>query len=128
AGREIKDKKGKFNVTLEPAGGKLIGIYPTNIEGISVQAPETASRGQEVTLNIKIIGAQGKPLEALLPVRVSIKTPEGKESEYSDYYVVENGRLDISFIPAVNDMTGKWKIEVEELSSGISNKLGFVVE
>ena len=63
-----------------------------------------------------------------MPVRVSIKTPSGKESEYSDYYVAENGRLDISFVPAVNDMAGKWEIEAKELSSGKSSKEYFLLE
>ena len=127
-GREIRDKAGKFNVTVERAGGKLIGIYPAKIRDISVKGPKRASQGQKVCLNIKIIGTDAKPLEALLPVRVSIKTPEGKDSEYSDYYVAEDGRLNISFVPAVNDKTGRWKIEAKELSSGKSSKEYFLLE
>ena len=127
-GQKIENKGGKFNVILEPAGGKLIGIYPASIKAISVQAPETVSQGQKVSLNIKITGAHGKPLEALLPVRVSIKTPDGNDSEYSDHYVAKNGTLDISFIPAVNDIKGTWEIEVEELSSEKSSKEYFLLE
>lgn len=128
AGKEITDHAGTFNVTVEPAGGRLIGIYPAGIATVSVKGSSTSCRSCDSSFKIRIKGTHGKPVDALLPVRVSIKTPAGKESEYSDYYVAEAGRLDISFVPAVNDMAGKWEIEAKELSSGKSSKEYFLLE
>ena len=90
--------------------------------------PEKVSCGKESFLKIEIKGRDGTPLKSLLPIKMKINDSQGNESEYSDYYVAENGQLDISFIPAVNNLKGKREAEVTELSSGISKKFSFAVE
>ena len=129
AGQAIKpDSEGRFALAVEPAGGKLIGVHAAAVENISLQMPAKISAGKESSLKIEITGKDGTTLKSLLPVQVKINDPEGSETEYSDYYAAEDGELNISLVPAVNDIPGEWELEIRELSSGISRKSSFAVE
>lgn len=115
-------------ITVDTAGGKLIGIYPAEIADISILSPADMTRGKKSLITIEIKDKDAKNIEALFPVKVTIIKPDGKESEYSDFYAIRNGKLELQILPAVNDMPGKWKIEVRELSSGKESGKSFKLE
>ncbi len=127
-GQSLKNNQGKVSLTIAPAEGKLIGLYPYEIKKVFVETPKRCLRGNPLSIQVTVGGENNEIVSALLPARISVKDPQGNESEYSDYYAAKDGRLDVSFTPAMNDSLGKWKIEAKELSSGKSSKEYFLLE
>jgi hypothetical protein len=118
----------EFEVKLEAAGGKLIGIYPAEIKNISILSPKKMFRGKEYEIKVEIRDENSKIIKGLFPLKATVKNPAGERSEYSDFYAAKNGALNFSFAPAVNDLAGEWELEVSELSSGVSGKTSFILE
>ena len=59
-------------------------------------------------------------------MKITITDPDGKRNEFSNYYTAVNGLCKINFVPAVNDLRGKWKISIVELSSGKKAEVDFL--
>jgi len=127
-GQSIKNNNGKISLTIAPAEGKLIGLYPSSISRVSIKTPVNCLRDKTLAVKIAVNAQDNKPVSALLPVKVTIRNPQGKETEYSDYYAAKDGKLNLSFTPAVNDLAGKWRIEAKELSSGVSSTASFALK
>jgi len=108
-----------FDVHLSSLGGTIVAILPQAIGGVSIEAPESVDkRCVEQNIGIAIDDADGNPLCGVVPLEIKITDPSGKPSGLGGYYAAEKGRLDIAFIPALNDLAGEWIIEATELVSG----------
>jgi hypothetical protein len=129
AGKALQpDGQGRFALRVEPAAGTLIGIYPAAVADVSIRLPDRVTRGMKASVRIEVMGMDGSTLKSLLPIRLTLRDPRGKETEYSDSCIAQNGELDIPFSPALNDLKGKWKAEIKDLSSGLRKQVGFTVE
>jgi len=107
-----------LEVDLPPCGGVIVAFYPESIGKLAMSAPATVARGEDVTLDLSLVGASGKPFPGLVPLRLDITDPEGRRSSFSRGTVVENGRLSLSIPVAVNDRQGEWQAAVRELATG----------
>jgi hypothetical protein len=92
-----------FEIELPASGGALIAAMPEQL------APVKISSSGDV-LNISIPGAEGA-----VPLEVNIIDPEGGINELSGYFTLTRGKIEIPFVPALNDPQGKWRISVTNL-------------
>jgi len=101
-----------------PCEGRVFMITEHGIEGIRITAPETAAPGESITVAAEVVGDDGEPLDAVVPVRVDILDPHGRPAEFSGWYGARDGRVQIDADLATNDVPGLWRIRVQELASG----------
>jgi len=109
-----------FDVHLGPCDGKLLMITPREIDGIRIDAPEETERGRTANVTIAVIGSDGRPVDAVVPLEVNIRDSQGALAEFSGYYGAAAGSLKLALDVARNDPFGVWQIEVRELASGAS--------
>ena len=107
-----------LDVDLGPCDGGLWMVSPKAIDRVRVQAPEVIARGDRARCRIEVLDADGRPLAAVVPLRVAIRDSESRAAELSGYYAAVNGSLEIPLDIAANDPMGIWQIEARELASG----------
>ncbi|MCS6862485.1 MAG: hypothetical protein NZT92_19455, partial [Abditibacteriales bacterium] len=121
-GRPVKPTAGKGVLEIAdhfgPCEGRVYLITERAIAGVRVDAPLTARRGEAISVKIAVVDDQGKPLDAIVPVRVEILDPAGRAAEFSGYYGAKDGQLEIRWDVAKNDAPGLWRVHVEERASG----------
>jgi len=113
-------------VDLKPAWGAILAVYPQEISKVNVILPRKLTAGQESEFTIKISDKNSKPISGIQPLQITISGPKGRRNEFSGYFAAKNGVSRIKFIPAQNDLRGKWTIFVTELSSGTKVSREFV--
>ncbi len=106
------------DVSLGPCDGRLYLVAPQPIAGLKLEVPATASRGASVTVSLDVLGADGKPLAAVVPVELTIRDAQGQAAEFSGAWAAIDGRLQVPLDIAANDPFGAWQIEARELASG----------
>ena len=106
------------DVNLGPCEGRLFMITDEEIFGVRVEAPESAKPGDSVTIEAAVVDRDGKPIDAVVPVKLEILDPHGKAAEFSGYYGAKDGQVEISARIAANDVPGLWRVRVQELASG----------
>ena len=107
----VKTENGHLvsEVYLGPCEGQLIMITPTAIEHVNVKVPENAGRGDQKTIAIEITDANGKAIEAIIPLEINIRDAEGRILEKSGFWAAKNGKLEITIDIAPNDYEGMWQ-------------------
>jgi hypothetical protein len=110
-----------------PGGGTVLMVTARPIAGVRLTLPEQAQLGGAVTCEVAIVDADGKPLEAVVPVRLDVLDAEGKTAEFSGFYGAKDGRFTVTLDLAANDPTGKWQIRATELASGQTAERGLKV-
>ncbi len=106
-----------FRHHFGPCEGRVYMITDRPIAAAKVEAPASAKRGEGVAIRISIVDPAGKPIDAVVPVRVDIRDPDGREAERSGWYGAKDGVLDLRLDFAANDTPGTWEIRVRELAS-----------
>ena len=66
-----------------------------------------------------MVDEAGASVDAVVPVEIDLRDPDGRRAEFSGYYGARDGRLSITLVPAPNDTPGIWTIEARELASGM---------
>jgi hypothetical protein len=122
AHREVKVEAGDGFITIPqnfgPCEGRVMMITDRAVDAVQVTAPATAAPGDSVTLSVTVLGDDGKPMDAIVPVEVKLIDPAGRAAEFSGYYAAKDGAVSIDALLAINDMPGVWRIEATELASG----------
>jgi hypothetical protein len=116
----VEKADGRLNLLLHvgPCDGGLFLITLSAIDRVTLAAPESVERGARAECQIAVVDAQGQPIEAVVPVEVTIRDAETRSAERSGYYAAVGGKLSIPLDIAPNDPPGVWQIEVRELASG----------
>jgi len=112
---------------LGPCEGRLVMVVPKAIAGVKVAVPKSAKRGDSVTAVVTVVDAGGKPLDAAIPVEVTIEDPEGRAAEWSGAWVATWGEIEVPVQLAPNDVEGVWQVRVRELASGLVAAASFRV-
>ncbi len=126
AGQAVASKQVKQNHTplltipaaLGPCEGRLFMVTDQPIDSVRLTAPTAVARGAAADVKITIADPQGAPLAAVVPVRLDILDPAGREAEFTGYYGVKDGHLAVKLDIAPNDTAGIWTLRAKELASG----------
>jgi len=111
------DADHRVALDLAPCDGRLLMGLPRPIAGVGLTLPEAAKIGSRVSLAVSVNDPDGKPLAAVIPVRIEIRDANGSLVEGSGYHAVENGRLSLDLDLAANEDPGVWEVTVRELAS-----------
>lgn len=119
ARKNPKDPEGLvWDVDLGPCEGAVFLVLPAPVAAVRIQGPERLARGESGLVRVEIVDTQGKPLEAVFPVQLTLADPEGRLAEGTGYWAAMDGIVEIPLEIAPNDTPGIWQIEVQELASG----------
>ena len=108
---------GPIEDTLHVGRPEMYAALPYPVEGLSVRAPQEASRGEPVEISIAVAAG----IEEMGPhaVRVAVSLPDGRQPEYLGrtlYLPKGEGRY--AFVPALNSPVGRWSVSAVEVVSG----------
>lgn len=117
-----------FDWQFAPCDGGVFMITDRPIADITIQVPESASRGSQIKIDVTVIDDTGNALDAVVPVDIVIEDPAGREAECSGYYGAVKGQLSITLQIAENDCPGLWRVHARELASACSKNVYFRVK
>lgn len=107
-----------MDVTLEPGGGRLLMVTEKAIHDVMIAGPETGKRGNASALHVTVVDETGAPIDAVVPLEVTILDPDGRRAERSGFYGAAGGTLNLNLDHAPNDTLGMWTVKVREGASG----------
>lgn len=119
--------KVQFPVSLKGGEGNVFLVTPKPAGKLSVASLARASRGKAVPVKIVLNDNAGKALNAVVPLKVTIRDAGGHIAEKSGYYGAARGLLNLNLDIAPNDVKGKWQIEVTESLTGQKVTWNFTV-
>ncbi len=108
----------KFKATFGPGEGKLFMITRQRIAGVRLAAPARARLGHALSIAATVVDDAGRPVEAVVPMRVEVLDPKRRPAEFSGHYAAVRGIVRLRADLAPNDLPGKWTVRVTELASG----------
>lgn len=125
---ETKDGAITIPQKFETNDGRLLLVMDKKIGKVKCQVPSTCKVGEQVQLNIKVMDDSffAKPIQALIPIDISITSPDGITLDCSGAACAEDGVYNYNFTPY--SITGKWTVTVTELASGKKTRENFVVK
>ncbi len=112
------DGKLRIEAQLEPCSGRLFMITDQEIGEVRINGPEQAAAGKSAVFRVTVVGKDGKPLDAVVPVKVEIADPGGRIAEFSGSYGAVGGVQRVTCDFARNDTPGVWTMGVRESASG----------
>jgi hypothetical protein len=115
---QLTDDGISFGSSFGPGDGAVFLIIDEPIEGVILEAPSSARRGESLTMLVRIKDVTGRNVDAVVPVEVEVFDARGKRAEFSGYYGAADGLLEIEIDLATNDEVGEWTLSVRELASG----------
>ncbi|MCS7254365.1 MAG: LamG domain-containing protein [Armatimonadota bacterium] len=121
ANRPITVRKEKggltFDVELDAGDGRIFLLTDRQIAGVRIVAPRRAKRGESIDVKLTVVDAQGRPIDAIVPIRVDIADAKGNAAEFSGFYGAKDGALSLTIDLAQNDAQGIWVLRAQELCS-----------
>jgi hypothetical protein len=108
----------RIPAALGPCEGRVFMVTDRAITGVKIESPTAAKLGDSATVKIAVVDKSGRPLDAVVPLRVDIRDAAGRDAERTGYYGAKHGRLELKLDLAANDQPGVWQIRVRELASG----------
>ncbi len=111
-----------FETALGPGDGKLYLVTASPIAKVTAKVPQKASRGTDFNVTLNVVGGNGRNMDAVIPLAVTIKDPSGNVAEFSGYHAAVDGKLTLTLNVAPNDMSGVWTLEAKELASGLTTQ------
>ncbi|MBR4517782.1 MAG: hypothetical protein IKO65_02145 [Victivallales bacterium] len=118
---ESKDGVTTIPVQYETNDGRLFLLLDEPIEAVSLEVPAEVSADIATAFSAEVLTEGGTPIEALIPVEVTLADANGKTLDGSGYGCAVDGRLEWSFtIPAETPVGSVYTATVTELASGKS--------
>ena len=122
--REVTARAGEGVITIPerfgPCEGRVFMITDQAIDEVRISAPRAAAPGDNAAVKVTIVGDNGGPMDAIVPVKIDLIDPSGKAAEFSGYYGAKDGAVEVTATIAPNDVPGLWRIHVQELASGLT--------
>ena len=106
-------------VDFETNDGRLFAFLPQRIASVEVSAPDAVERGGEFEATFRVLGADGKPVGALLPVEMRLLDATGKEIG-GGWMAAEGGVCTARFATNLDDPEGGYRLECRDRASGLA--------
>jgi len=123
----VYDNEYMCNINLPAPGGKIVALLSQKIDRLEVLAPKSMKKGSVSGINILIKDNNGLLIRGIQPLLITVKDTNGAISEYSGYYAAQSGIFHLNIIPAMNDASGDWTIEIREFISGLCKTISISI-
>jgi hypothetical protein len=110
--------KVQFPVSLNGGEGNVFLVTPKPVGKLQVSIRTSVKQGHRIPVKVLLLDNAGKTLNAVIPLHVVIRDPQGRAAEKSGYYGAADGSLNLNLDIAPNDIKGKWQIDVTEALTG----------
>jgi len=118
-----------FDIFLGSRCGRIIAFHPTKPERnkVTVQTARV-KKGEELKYTVSLLDEEGRPVRGHQVVEISVIDPEGTVRErYGGSHSTTDGVYAKAIPLAVNEASGKWRIEVYDRYSRKKSEAGFEV-
>ncbi len=116
----------EFTLSLKSSVPELFGLVSGKISNIKVNAPSSINLGEKIELNFELSGTGVSDLRSV--VRIDVVNPNGKTMRYySKNCDILNGSGSYDFNLALNDLPGKWSIQITEVISNVNKEISIDV-
>ena len=111
---------GRASVTVDfdTNDGRLFAFLPQRIVGVEVQAPDEVARGEAFEASFRVLGEQGAPVDALLPVELRLQDAAGRDIG-GGWMAAEGGVCSVRFATNLDDPDGGYRLECRDRASGL---------
>ena len=106
-----------FQRHLGPCEGAVFMVTDQAIASVRMEAPGKARLGESVELRVMVVDRNGAAVKAVVPLRLDIRDPSGRDAEFTGYHGAKAGQVRIRLDFAANDQAGAWQIRARELAS-----------
>lgn len=117
-----------WKTDLGPCDGKLFLITPKPLQGLELEAPTSAKRGNSIKLDLRVTTTNGVSVNAVIPIHLQIKDAHGTLAEGSGHYATDKGQLIVTLDLPSNEDPGTWEIQATELASRMTTTRYLKVE
>lgn len=117
-----------FSCDLSPGQGRLYLATSRAIAAANVKTPQRASAGDSITCSVTIADADGRPIDAVIPLEIQVVDARGELREHSGHYGAKDGKVDLTLDIPTNAAAGSWKIQARDLASGQTGEATIAVE
>ena len=114
----VNNGKSAFNANLGAGDGMLVLLLDRKIEKLSLSVPDKLRCGEAFEMQIKILDADNKAVQAIIPVEISITSDNGTKIPPSGFYAAVNGELSVKDVIPTNLKAEKINIKVSCSASG----------
>ncbi len=123
AGKKVAAKVdgGKLKIERQfgPGDGTVFMIADREIVNVRLKVSHKCRLGRSAVIEVAVVDAEGRAVDAVVPLHIDIRDAVGGIAEFSGYYGAKNGRVCIRLDLAENDLPGEWHVKVKELASGL---------
>ncbi|MBP5300946.1 MAG: hypothetical protein J6Y80_06035 [Victivallales bacterium] len=116
-------------VDYQTNDGKLLLLLDKPIASLQADIPEGIAANQPFAVRAVIVDPDGQPVEALIPVEITLADGQGKPLDGSGYGCAVDGKLEWTFtIPEGTAPGSEFTATVTELASGLAAKATVTVQ
>ena len=105
----------------------MFAVLPASIQRIDIVVPDVVTKLDRCAAEISIRSTQGDLIQGLIPLYITIRDSQGTVHDFSDYSYADGGKAKLSFPIAINEPTGVWRVDVQDLYSGTVGQAFFQV-
>ena len=122
AHRQVRAQLTEGDTAIEagfgPCEGRVYMVTDRAIDTVRIDAPAQSKPGDTATILVSVLDENGKPIDAVVPMKIELFDPHGRAAEFSGHYGAKDGWVEINVEFAANDVPGLWRVHAEELASG----------
>ncbi|MGN0867317.1 MAG: LamG-like jellyroll fold domain-containing protein [Oligosphaeraceae bacterium] len=120
--RETVDRKDgvSFPVRFGAGEGGCYLVTRNSLARLELQVPPQGRRGERLVLKATVSDEAEAAPDGVIPLEVTLLTPEGEPAERTGFYGAPGGVLEVPVDLAPNDDLGVWSVQVRNLANGVS--------
>ena len=116
-------KIGPLDCNLSQTTARVLAVLTRPLGDLDVTARQRQVAGQDAVVAVRLMGRDGQPLEAVVPVHLELRRPDGKVHQELYRATDRDGRLAVSVPVAANVPPGRWQWTVRCQLDGATTTL-----
>ena len=109
------DGKVRVPVAFDTCDGRLFAFLRQEIAAVRATAKRT---GDEIAVTMTVADAEGRPVDALLPVEIRVYAADGDEIDGAGYLAAEDGVATARVTVRLDDPAGAFRVVCRDRASG----------